>query len=301
MTDAFSRIIGHGRAVASVRAMLAHGEAPHALVIAGPRHAGKAALASAFAAALLGAGALERHPDFRLVERPRDPKTGKLKKNIPVDDVREALDRLRMSAFLGGAKVVVIDGAETLSEEASNALLRSLEQPSPRAHVVLCAEDAARLPKTVLSRSARLDLRRVPEAELAAALVARGADAATAARAAARADGLPGAALALLEDGDMIDWYESEERRWNALRAAPLHRRFALLADLAPPRADREETALKIREAVGVWQALLRKDLRASRPAAAAELRRLLAFKAALDVNVQPRLLLERFAITLDR
>jgi DNA polymerase-3 subunit delta' len=301
MSDAFSRIIGHARAVARLRAMLAHGEAPHALVIAGPRRAGKAALASAFASALLRTDAPARHPDYRLVERPRDPKTGKLKKNIPVDEIRETLDRLRMSAFLGGAKVAVVDGADALSEEAANALLRSLEEPSARAHVVLCAEDASRLPKTILSRAARLDLRRVPDAELAAALEERGADAATALRAAARADGLPGAALALLEENGMVDWYESEERRWNALRSAPLHRRFALLADLAPPRADREETVLKIHEALGVWQALLRKELRASGPDAASGLRRLLALKAALGANVQPRLLLERFVITLDR
>jgi DNA polymerase-3 subunit delta' len=300
MSDAFSRIIGHARVVGRLRTMLARSAVPHAIVFHGPRRSGKAALATALAAALLG-GDPARHPDFRLVERPRDEKTGKLKKLIPIDAVRELTERLRMSAFLGGAKVAVIDGADALGDEAANALLKALEEPAPGAHVVLCAEDAAHLPATILSRSACIALRRVGEDELAAALVARGAAPADAARAAFRADGRPGAALSMLEGGDMVDWYETEERRWHALRDAPVHRRLALLAELAPPRADREETVFRVRDALDAWQGFLRRELREGAGGAAANLRRLFRLRASLDANVQPRLLLERFVLTLDR
>ncbi|HJV33130.1 MAG TPA: AAA family ATPase [Patescibacteria group bacterium] len=301
MNDVFSGIIGHARAVARLRAMLANGAVPHALLFHGPRRSGKAALASALASALLGAEDAAKHPDFRLVERPRDEKTGKLKKSIPIEAVRELTEHLRMSSFMGGAKVAVIDGADALSEEAANALLKSLEEPSFRAHVVLLAEDASRLPRTIVSRSAAVELRRVGEAEIAAALVARGMSAPDAARAAFRADGRPGAALAFLEESGVVDWYETEERRWNALRSAPVHRRFALLAELAPPRADREETVLKIRDVLDAWQGFLRRELRDRAPGAPANLRRLFRLRASLDANVQPRLLLERFVLTLDR
>lgn len=301
MNDAFSHVIGHARAVARLRAMIANDAVPHAIVLHGPRRSGKVLLASALASALFGAEDAAKHPDFRLVERPRDEKTGKLKKSIPIDAVRELTEHLRMSSFLGGAKVAVIDGADALSEEAANALLKALEEPAPGAHVVLCAEDASRLPRTIVSRSACVELRRVPEAELAAALSARGLDAPAAARAASRADGRPGAALAALEGEGMVDWYETEERRWNALRGAPVHKRFSLLSDLAPPRADREETVLKIREAIDAWQGFLRRELRARAPHAPANLRRLFRLRASLDANVQPRLLLERFVLTLDR
>lgn len=301
MNDVFSGIIGHARAVARLRAMIAHAAVPHALLLHGPRRSGKAALASALAAALLGVEDAPRHPDFRLVERPRDEKTGKLKKSIPIEAVRELTEHLRMSSFLGGAKVAVIDGADALSEEAANALLKSLEEPSFRAHVILLAEDASRLPRTIVSRSAAVELRRVGEAEIAAALAARGMSAPDAARAAFRADGRPGAALAFLHESGVVDWYETEERRWNALRSAPVHRRFALLAELAPPRADREETVLKIRDVLDAWQGFLRRELRDRAPGAPANLRRLFRLRASLDANVQPRLLLERFVLTLDR
>lgn len=301
MSDAFSHIIGHARAVARFRRMLANGAVPHALVLYGPRRAGKATLASALAAALFGVEDASKHPDFRLVERPRDEKTGKLKKSIPIDAVRELTEHLRMSSFLGGAKVAVIDGADALSEEAANALLKSLEEPAPYAHVILCAEDILRLPKTVVSRSACVELRRVADADVTAALAARGMSAADASRAAFRADGRPGAALAFLGESGVVDWYETEERRWNALRSAPIHRRFGLLAELAPPRVDREETVLKIRDVLDAWQGFLRRELRDRAPGAPANLRRLFRLRASLDANVQPRLLLERFVLTLDR
>lgn len=308
MSDAFSSIIGHARAVARLRAMLASGAAPHALVLHGPRRSGKATVASALAAALFGVEDASKHPDFRLIERPRDEKTGKLKKSIPIDAVRRLTEHLRLSSFLGGAKVAVIDGADALSEEAVSALLKALEEPSRGAHVILCAEDASRLPATIMSRCAAIELRRVDETELAAALVARGMGPADAARAAFRADGRPGAALAFLPAGrqglaesGVVEWYETEERRWNALRSAPVHTRFSLLVELAPPRADREETILKIRDVLDTWQGFLRRELRDRAPGAPANLRRLFRLRASLDANVQPRLLLERFVLTLDR
>jgi hypothetical protein len=141
----------------------------------------------------------------------------------------------------------------------------------------------------------------VPEREIADALAARGLAPKAAERAAARSDGRPGLAHGFLEGGDMLDWYETEERRWKALRGAAASRRFAALSDLAPPRADREETVLKVRGALGLWRAFLRKELLAGEPTAPANLRRLDRLDASLDANVQPRALLERFALTLDR
>lgn len=301
MTDAFSDIIGHDRAVARLRKMLANGAFPHALVFHGPRRLGKTALAMAAASALLGTDAPSRHPDFRLIERPRDEKTDKLKKLIPIDAIRGLQEHLRMSAFLGGAKVAVIDEAEALSEEAANAFLKTLEEPAPRTTILLCAESLDRLPKTVLSRSALIGLRRVPESVLAAALEARGLAPKAAARAASRSDGRPGLALGFLEGGGMLDWYESEERRWRSLRGAPAHRRFTALSDLTPPRADREETVQRLRGVLDLWRAFLRKELLAGEASAPSNLRRLQVLHRSLDANVQPRALLERFALTLDR
>ena len=301
MNDAFFSIIGHARAVARLRRMHANGAFPPVVLFCGPRRVGKRTLAFCAAGALLGAEDPAAHPDFRRLERPRDEKTGKLKKSIPIEAVRGLQEHLRMRAFLGGAKVVVIEEADLLSEEAANAFLKTLEEPTPRTHVLLCAESAERLPKTVLSRAAVIALGRVPESEMASALVGRGISPTEAGQAAARSDGRPGLAIAFREEDGMLDWYASEERRWRSLRESALHRRFAALSDLVPPRSDREETVLKIRAALGLWRLLLRRELRAGESRAAANLRRLQRLEESLDVNVQPRALLERFALTLDR
>lgn len=301
MNDPFSSVIGHERIVQRLRARFVHDALPPAVLFHGPRHAGKTTLASALASCALGVDDAAVHPDFRLVERPRDEKTGKLKKFIPIESVRELQQHMQLSSFLGGAKVAIVAGADHLSEEASNALLKTLEEPSKNAYVFLCAETLSRVPKTIQSRAAVMCVSRVVDEIVAAALVARGVVAFEAAKLAARADGRPGLAIGFLGQSDMVNWYETEERRWRSLRGAPPHRRLAECADLAPARADREETIERLRDVLDAWQGFLRRELKAGEPNAASNLRRLLALRASLDANIQPRLLLEKFALTLDR
>lgn len=301
MTDAFSGLIGHERVVRRLRTIVANETVPHAIIFHGARHVGKMTMVSALAAALLGVEKASTHPDFRLVERPRDEKTDKLKKAIPIESIRELQQHLRMSSFLGGAKVAVIDGAEHLSEEAANALLKTLEEPTKRAYVLLSVEEKMRLPKTIVSRCASIGLDRVPDATVTEALKALGVASFEAAKLAARADGRPGLARGFMEQDDMVNWYETEERRWRSLRGAPLHRRLAECAALAPARADREETIERLRDVLDVWQGALRRELKAGEPNAAANLRGIIALRGSLTANVQPRLLLEKFALTLDR
>lgn len=301
MTNAFATVIGHERAVQSLGLMLAEKALPPVLIFFGPRHVGKRTIASLLAGTLLGVDDPSAHPDFRLVERPHDEKTGKLKKLISIDAIRFLQEHLRLSSFLGGAKVALIDGADFLSEEAANALLKTLEEPTPGAHVFLCVEDITRVPRTIQSRAALVELRRLPELALAERLVAGGAEPLLAARAAARSDGRPGLALGFLGQADMVEWYETEERRWRALRAASPLRRLSACAELAPARADREETVDHLRDVLDIWQHFLRQDLKAGEASAISNLRRLQTLRASLDANVQPRLLLEKFALTLDR
>lgn len=301
MTDAFSGVIGHERVVRRLRAIVANEAVPHAVIFHGARHVGKMTLAFALASSLLGTSEISAHPDFRIVERPRDEKTGKLKKAIPIERIRELQQHLRMSAFLGGAKVAVIDGAEHLSEEAANALLKMLEEPTKRAYVLLSVEEKARLPKTIVSRCASISLGRVPDTDMSDAFKALGVASSELSRLVMWADGRPGLARSFMERSDMVNWYEAEERRWRSLRGAPPHRKLAECAALAPARADREETIERLRDVLDVWQSALRRELKAGDSGAAVRLRGIIALRASLASNVQPRLLLEKFALTLDR
>ena len=69
------------------------------------------------------------HGDLRVVERRAHEKTGKLRAEIVVEDVRAVGRFMSMTAMEGGWRVVIIDAAEDMNRNAANALLKVLEEP----------------------------------------------------------------------------------------------------------------------------------------------------------------------------
>jgi DNA polymerase-3 subunit delta' len=148
---------------------------PHALLIAGPQGVGKRLLALHLARALLcetplpdgracgtcvGCGLVERrsHPDFRLIEpfTYDDDGAATAVDAIPVLAIRDLIDFAQLSSHRGGAKVAVIVPADALNAAAANALLKTLEEPPPRTHLMLVSHRPGRLPATIVSRCRRL-------------------------------------------------------------------------------------------------------------------------------------------------
>jgi DNA polymerase-3 subunit delta' len=103
------------------------------------------------------------HPDLTVLEPERDPRTGRLKPEIPVSAVRAASAALQSTAAMGGYRLVVVDGAERLNRNAANALLKSLEEPPPAAVLILISPRPARVAATLRSRCAKLSLARLPD------------------------------------------------------------------------------------------------------------------------------------------
>jgi len=170
----------------------------HAYLFVGPGSVGKAAVARRFAASLLcgdDAGCIRRvlangHPDLTLVEP--DGKTV-----LTVDRARETIARAVLTPVEASHKVFVFEEAGAMNEEAANALLKTLEEPSASTVFILVAESEDELPPTVASRARTVLFGRVPDDEIAAALEAHGVDADQAERAAAASGGRPGIALML--------------------------------------------------------------------------------------------------------
>jgi hypothetical protein len=69
---------------------------------------------------------------------------------------------MHLSAAAGGRKIALVEQADRLSEEAANALLKAVEEPSPSATYLFIAEQQSRLPATLRSRLTAIPFGRVP-------------------------------------------------------------------------------------------------------------------------------------------
>lgn len=149
----------------------------HAWLLTGPPGSGRSNAARAFAAALQcqdgGCGychdcrtaVLGTHPDVTLVA------TDKL--SIGVETVRELVRSAALMPANGRWQVVVVEDADRLTEDAADALLKSLEEPSSRTLWLLCAPTAADVLITIRSRCRLLVLRTPSAHAISAMLVAR--------------------------------------------------------------------------------------------------------------------------------
>lgn len=200
-------LIGQEDAVQTLRRAVA-GEShamTHAWLLTGPPGSGRSNAARAFAAALQcergGCGVCSNcrtslsgaHPDVTLV------RTEML--SIGVDEVRDLVRRAAMSPTMRRHQVIVIEDADRVTERGADALLKSIEEPSPKTVWILCAPTADDVVATIRSRCRQLRLRTPNVAAVTRLLVARdGVEESLAAYAARVAQGHVGRARVLARD-----------------------------------------------------------------------------------------------------
>ena len=176
------RLVGHEAAERHILEAVGSGRMPHAWLLCGPRGIGKSTLAHRFARFLLAgesAGGLfggppslsvdmelpsirrmraGGHADFRRIERSLDDR-GRLRRDVVIDDVRDLGEFMHLTPAEGGWRIAVIDAADEMNRNASNALLKVLEEPPRRAILILVAHAPGRLLPTIRSRCRKLKLR----------------------------------------------------------------------------------------------------------------------------------------------
>lgn len=223
-----NEFFGHHAAEAALLDAYRSGRIAHAWLIGGPPGIGKATLAYRMARFVLanpdpGSPAVQQadslavaadhavarriavqaQGDLLALERVVNEQTGKLYTVIRVDDVRRTVSFFGSTAGEGGWRVCIVDTADELQyPSASNALLKMLEEPPPRALFLLVSNAPGRLLPTIRSRCRRLDLRPLPAADVARAVAAAvGGDAEDAeiAAAAENSEGSVAQALVLLD------------------------------------------------------------------------------------------------------
>jgi DNA polymerase-3 subunit delta' len=163
----------------------------HAYLFRGPRGAGKRAAARAFAAEILAAAA-EDPDDARrraLLDPSPHPDLVWLAPSGAqhlVETVRERVIRAASyRPFEGGRRVFVLEAAEAMRDESQNALLKTLEEPPPFAHLILLSSEPTALLETISSRCQPVDFAPLPTDAVEAGLDGDPDEAAAAARLAA--------------------------------------------------------------------------------------------------------------------
>lgn len=175
----FSELIGQEAMVRTLANAIARDRLAHAFLMTGVRGVGKTSTARLIAKALNCIGidgqggptidpcgvceacvaiAEGRHID--VIEMDAASNTG-------VDDVREIIEQVRYAAVSARYKIYIIDEVHMLSRNAFNALLKTLEEPPAHVKFLFATTEVDKLPVTVLSRTQRFDLRRIPAGLLA--------------------------------------------------------------------------------------------------------------------------------------
>lgn len=186
-------LYGQEAAEAELLAAWRGGRLPHAWLFTGPPGIGKATLAYRFARFLLSRGvgggapapglfgapgeaggetlAIDQtdavfrrvagmgHGDLLTVERTPHPRTGKMRKEIAVEDVRRMPEFFSKTAAEGGWRIAIVDAADELNRSSANALLKIVEEPPARTLIMIVAHAPGGLLPTIRSRCRRLALR----------------------------------------------------------------------------------------------------------------------------------------------
>src|SRR3990170_2928335 len=173
-------LFGHEAALSEFADALESGRMHHAWLLVGPEGIGKATLAYRFARSVLAEGeivdadhpvfrkvAALSHPNLLLIRRSWVEKSKRYSQWIGVEEVRRLRAFLGHSAGEGGWRVVVVDRADELNQNAANALLKALEEPPPKTLFLLISSAEGQLPVTIRSRSRTLRVTALGDEDLA--------------------------------------------------------------------------------------------------------------------------------------
>jgi DNA polymerase-3 subunit delta' len=202
----FDDLVGQGPVIERLRGAVA-GDMSHAWLFTGPPGSGRSNAAIAFAAALQceqgGCGlchschevSVGTHPDVRIT------RTEKL--SIGVDEVRDLVRSAALAPAGRRWQIMIVEDADRLTEQACNALLKAIEEPTPRTVWLLCAPTVEDVLPTIRSRTRLVVLATPRSADVADFLVRNDqVDQVTAVHAARASQGHIGRARALARDED---------------------------------------------------------------------------------------------------
>lgn len=255
-------IYGHQKIVHYLQQSIAHNHLVHAYLFVGPAQVGKRTLANFFAGSVFcqeekrpcqkcfHCQYLKKatHPEFILVS-PREDKN-----QITIEQIRQLISRLNKKPILGQWQLALIDGADKMTLAASNALLKTLEEPIRQTKLILVADRYEILP-TIQSRCQTIKFNPLSEVEVVRHL--KSLDSAVDIEEVARLScGKIGWAIELIKRNEV--WHEFKDGLKRELRIgqAGLAEKFKLIEkDFSDSNA--------LQEKIRLWQIICRQLIRA--------------------------------------
>lgn len=164
----FAGLVGREEIIAHLQNAIRSGKVSHAYIFAGEKGSGKRLMASLFAQTLeCEEGGIEpceqcascrkmlegHHPDVRYVvhEKPN---------SIGIDEIREQIvNDVQMRPYESRYKIYIVDEASSMTPQAQNALLKTIEEPPEYAVIILLADNPETLLQTIRSRCVQLELK----------------------------------------------------------------------------------------------------------------------------------------------
>lgn len=174
--------IGQHKTLKLLEHSIKNNELAHAYLIAGPPHVGKMTLALELAQAVNCEGdqppckecqpchkiANRKHADVIIInDTESSPSDSKTNLEIGIDEIKALQHSASLPPYEGKYKVFIINGAENLSHDAANRLLKTLEEPPPHVVIILITSNDLLVLPTITSRCQRLELSPLPRDQIA--------------------------------------------------------------------------------------------------------------------------------------
>jgi DNA polymerase-3 subunit delta' len=272
-------VVGHSRIIDYLQSAIQKNNLSHGYFFYGVEHLGKKTVAKFFAKSISCSSFHQTeivpcqkcthcrsfdnniHPDLLIIKPEINKKTGKLKKNISIDQIRKVQEVVGLRSFLNNYKIVIIEQADKLSLGAFNSLLKILEEPPKKTIFILIANSTKDVPKTILSRCQQIKFLPVAYTAIYNFLVKEKEVSRTLAiNIASMVFGKPGLINSFLEEDILKNHYNQIEENINLMNA-PEYQRLLAVEKMLPKSIEAEEQKKVSASWLKTWELIIRDSL----------------------------------------
>jgi DNA polymerase III subunit delta' len=229
-------IIGHQRILNLLKKSVEKNHLAHAYLFSGPSHLGKKRVALKFVEILNGlAPAKNFNPDILIIEPEAVEKNGTKKElEIGIDQARKIQRQISLSPYQSSYKIIIIDQAEKMTFQASNCLLKTLEEPAGNSVLILITARPQMLLPTIVSRCQIIKFLPVAQGEIEKSVKNP--------KLARLANGRPGLAINYSENPELLENHNRIISQLEELLRSDLNKRYQYVEEMSKDVSQARQT-----------------------------------------------------------